>query len=274
MGILREIPLTLVTRTLKRGSTLVPLGYKTVTERDMRMKLFANGCSFTWGGGILEEERGLSGTLSGPIDDVHVRFRESSVWPARLDELLGNTGHINLGMGCGSNSRIVRTTLDYFISKQCNGDDISDHIAVIQWTDPSRYEIYDTDLRSWLLIKSDVVIPYVDSYRYDNLQMRLAEDQINYNNDMFNCMVCLSGFFDRWGIRYMFTSMMPMPFDQPYQHRYCADKMNWFMDAPSRNLGTVIPEQRFKYGSGHPNLNGHARIAEVMHEQMRNLGWC
>jgi hypothetical protein len=177
-------------------------------------------------------------------------------------------------MGCGSNSRIVRTTLDYFITKQCDGEDLSDHVAVIQWTEPSRYELYDRDAKSWLLIKSDVVLPYVDSYRYDHLQMRLAEDQTNFSNDMFNHMVCLSSFFDRWSIRYMFTSMLPMPFDQPYQHRYCADNMKWFMCDPARNLGTAIPNQQFKYDSGHPNLEGHSRIAKLMHEQMKASGWC
>ncbi len=236
------------------------------------MKLFANGCSFTWGGGILEEEHQLFGALDNQVDQQYSNFRESAVWPFKLHTLLNTDTVVNLGMGCGSNSRIVRTTLDYFVSLQDNGDDLSDYFAVIQWSEPSRYEIYDTNAASWLLIKSDVIIPSVDNDRYIELQTRLIEDPINYHSDMFVHMTTLSSFFDKWKIRYMFTSLLPVQTNSECQYKYCVDTMNWFMNHPAYTICSMLPDQGFKYSSGHPNLDGHSRIASAMYDYMKSIG--
>lgn len=236
------------------------------------MKLFTNGCSFTWGGGILEEEHQLFDTLNTNVDQQSVKFRESAVWPFKLHTLLNADAVINLGMGCGSNSRIVRTTLDYFVALQNNAQDVSEYVAVIQWSEPSRYEIYDTTAASWLLIKSDVVIPFVENDRYAELQYRLLEDPINHRSDMFMHMITLSSFFDKWNIKYMFTSLLPIETNSDYQYDYCVNNMTWFMGHPAYTICGMLPDQGFKYNSGHPNLDGHSRIASAMYDYMKSIG--
>lgn len=236
------------------------------------MKLFTNGCSFTWGGGILEEEFGLTGTLSGQIDEQHRKFRECSVWPYKLHQLLKSDNLVNLSIGCGSNSRIVRSTIDYFIALQSQNHDISDHIAVIQWTEPSRFEIYHADAASWLLIKTDVVIPEVDHKHYRDFQMRLLDDQRNHLNSLFNSMMCLSHFFDKWNIKYLFTGLLQLETNTDYQYNYCVENMNWFMGHPSFTICSSIPEEEFRYSSGHPNIAGHERIANSIYMYMKNTG--
>lgn len=235
------------------------------------MRLFANGCSFTWGGGILEEEYGLATSLINvPAEEKNLRM--SLVWPAYLGELLG-CEVANLSMGCGSNSRIVRTTLDHFLPMITTGESVDDHLAVIQWTEPSRYEIYDSSVAEWLLIKTDVIIPEVSTNRYDDLQMRLAEDEINHSTRLFSDMVCLSSFFNRWGIRYLFTNFLPLPLAGDH-YAYCANHMDWVTGHPAIGMMDLLPPGEMKYRSNHPTPEGHACIARAMHDRLRWLGWC
>lgn len=98
------------------------------------MILFTNGCSWTWGGG-LEPYFG-----SNYVFD-HDK-RQELVWPHHLGKFLNADKVINLSSGCGSNQRIVRTTFDWFINDYKNNEPI---VAVIQMTDPARYEYYLTD---------------------------------------------------------------------------------------------------------------------------------
>ncbi len=234
------------------------------------MRLFANGCSFTWGGGILEEGYGLPTSLSDSSTE-EARLRQSLVWPARLGELLG-CEVINLSIGCGSNSRIVRTTLDHFTPIITKGERVDDHLAIIQWTEPSRYELYDSSAKEWLLIKTDVIIPEVPTSRYFDLQMRLTEDDINHHNDLFSNMICLSSFFDRWGIRYLFTGFLPIPFDDD-RYSYCVGHMNWATGHPGKTMMDLLPYGEMRYRSHHPTPEGHKLIAEEMHNRISELGW-
>ena len=111
------------------------------------MILLANGCSWTWGGGL------------EPYVQVGKK-RDQLVWPYHLGNLLSATQTVNLAKGCGSNQRIVRTTRDWIMSQ--NEETLSNTIAVIQWTEPSRYEFYhdpsgEYDPNKWMLCKIDCV---------------------------------------------------------------------------------------------------------------------
>jgi hypothetical protein len=62
------------------------------------------------------------------------------VWPHHLGNLLRADNVINLSLSCGSNQRIVRTTLNWLLSK--TPKELKNTIAIIQWTELSRYEYY------------------------------------------------------------------------------------------------------------------------------------
>lgn len=235
------------------------------------MHLFANGCSFTWGGGIVEEELGQSSAMLDP-PSFHSVFRYKKVWPFELHRITKSESLTNLSIGCGSNDRIVRTTLSHFIGKMNEGVDPSSHIAVIQWTEPSRFELYDPETNTWMLIKSGVVIPNVDQRRYDHLQERIAEHDATHQQNLFNSMVNISGFFDRWGIRYLFTSISPISFNDSDMMAYARDRMNWFGGIDS-SLTTITTDPVLRYKSTHPNPAGHARIADLLYDQIKSLGW-
>ena len=85
------------------------------------MKLYANGCSFTAGNG---DVHGADGHLMPPANYT---------WPS----LIPVEHVINESRVGGNNDRILRKTMDYFTKN--NSDN---HIAVIQWTSPVRFERY------------------------------------------------------------------------------------------------------------------------------------
>jgi len=93
------------------------------------MILLSNGCSWTYGSGLDEG------------------IREESVYSALIARTL-NRKLVNLSKGCGSNQRILRTTFEW-ISKQ-NKSIWDNTLAIIQWTDESRYEYYVPNLKKKL----------------------------------------------------------------------------------------------------------------------------
>jgi hypothetical protein len=70
----------------------------------MKKTLFTNGCSWTWGGSLEEYWE---------TEEDRLKL----VWPHHLGNLLRADNVVNLSLSCGSNQRIVRTTLNWLLSK-------------------------------------------------------------------------------------------------------------------------------------------------------------
>lgn len=228
------------------------------------MKLFANGCSHTWGGGILEGQ-GYKSTLKSCLfneeDQDLKNLRLSSVWPFHLSKLLNCTETINLGIGCGSNQRIVRTTFDFFIDKIKNNEDLSEWIAVIQWTEPSRYEIYDSNIDKFNLIKLDVVIPQVSTYRHEYLQNRFFEPDELFVSEFLVHLVALASFFDKWKINYRFTRINPSP---PIPEFY-RNNFKWVDE-----FSAMLDHHKiYQTKCHHPNIEGHKLIAKEIYNSFK-----
>jgi len=92
------------------------------------MKIFFNGCSFTWG------------------DELENNLEE------RFSTLVANhyqAEHVNIS-DCGqSNDAIARTTMEWF------ADGNTTDLAVIQWTIISRFEGYDDSKKKYIHITAD-----------------------------------------------------------------------------------------------------------------------
>ena len=123
------------------------------------MKLFASGCSFTCGGELFKKLHDDQGNI---LDESNAsktnQHRLAITWPGRLAEIMEYSEFHNHSMGCGSNSRIVRKTLDFFTPLLLAKQDLSDWAAVVQWTDPMRFEYFDDESQSWALCKHDVLL--------------------------------------------------------------------------------------------------------------------
>jgi hypothetical protein len=94
------------------------------------MNLFVNGCSFSAGHSEVHDEQG---NLTPPLEYV---------WSNQIADKFDNI--TNYALAGGSNDRIFRTTMEYFSKGP------TDTIAVIQWTAPIRFEIYNEIFKTWL----------------------------------------------------------------------------------------------------------------------------
>ena len=248
------------------------------------MKLYANGCSFTWGGDIIKTLHDHDGSLlddSAPTQTNN--YRLSVVWPKHLGDLLKCTEVHNHSLGCGSNNRIVRRTLDFFLPKVQNSENMSDWVAVIQWSDPSRFEFYNADENCWTTVKHDMSID--EKYRNPNLvyetdpidQQLIYSYYRKFNNKVwtqkwFEEMLTLGFFFKQHNIKYLFTSMLPTTiFFNESQLSYLKDNFNWCYNSRNNHILWSIPDLKIEQTS-HPTLLGHKQIAERFHDQLTGKG--
>ena len=147
------------------------------------MKLYANGCSFTWGGELFKNVHDEYGNILDESNPSEVNQRRLNVtWPKHLSDLLACTEFHNHGMGCGSNARIVRKTLEFFVPKVLNGEDLSDWIVAIQWSEPSRFEFFDTVTNTWAIAKHDVVLFEKTFFTTTRITMTLRGEVISFCN--------------------------------------------------------------------------------------------
>lgn len=257
------------------------------------MKLFANGCSFTFGGGLYSnfEETGHEQYIHVP-GSSHLRNveRERVTWPGQLGQLIGATEVVNLALGAASNARIARTTLDYFYEKMDQGEDVTDYLAVIQWSDISRNEYYAHG--NWWLLNNNGVCNNT-GYKAGNLpadglvrhQLHNAEYFFkNLNSDeqdVYNAVMqvtALGGFFEKFKIPYVFWTMNGLHYDVLDERKYLLgiEKFNWLFhtvnDSRFSCFASHDPDCFVSPTDGHPNEKGHAIVGERLRDQLRVLG--
>lgn len=236
--------------------------------------IFANGCSWTWGGAIECSD-----------DD---RFNKIT-WPAQLRDIMGYDNVVNKAMGCGSNQRIVRTTFDWVLSQP--KEILENTLAVIQWTDPSRYEYYvpDTDVsatghtikwenieENWALAKVGVILSSKEYfYSYDELLKRV-NDRLSTNTIIENIyknityFETLKGLFQKYNVKYYFWDMSvhyeALP--EPYKS-YILNNFNW-LEPKGRHLWEY---DRISRNDSHPSINGHKQLANHIKTQIENCNY-
>jgi hypothetical protein len=242
------------------------------------MKLFANGCSFTWGGAIFDslyddEGRLLDHENTTPMN----QHRLSVVWPARLGLLLSADETVNLAMGCGSNDRILRTTMDFFSALINRQEDLSYWYAVIQLTQAHRYEYWDEETQTWAMVIPQAVTfgRRLSSYDYHSEQEKKRDITYSYQNDIsfsqkyFAQVVGLSAFFDKHQIKYRFVNLSIDPFEllTPWQAEYLTNNVNWIGDDPHMHIEKIFDSTE---NGSHPSLLGHQQIAESLYRYIKH----
>lgn len=233
------------------------------------LKLFANGCSFTWGGHIFPKVSDSNGRI---YDENHPgeinKQRLEITWPGQLSAEADFEDFFNYSMGCGSNSRIVRKTLDFFTPKILANEDLSDWFVVIQWTEPMRFEFFDDISKSWALCKFDTVLfenrREATKHEQDTIKSRiLLENDETWGKQTFEHINCLGNFFKMHGIKYMFTSMSRTLLiglsDQEIS--YCNSNFNWYNNDISLCSIEDMNVERCQ-GGLHPSENGHSQVAK------------
>lgn len=242
------------------------------------MKLFANGCSFTWGGAVyptLHDEYGIQLDWWNTSNTNLQRIKQ--VWPGQLADSL-QIDHVNLSMGCGSNDRIVRTTLDYFVDQISGGTFEPDWLAVIQWSQAPRFEFWDDISESWALClptgsMTDKHTDYKHKQHIDKLKdlyYSYANDK-TYSQKYFQQVVNLSCFFDKHHIQYYFSNLDKQVLNHldSWQQDYLRNHISWLESDPRFYFGDLFDDYH-ESGSGHPSLIGHRQIAQNIYNYIKD----
>jgi len=238
------------------------------------MILLTNGCSWTYGGSLGLDQQ----------DQTEKRLQ--SVWPYYLGQLLNVDENVQLAAGCGSNQRIVRTTFQWLVEQ--SAERLRDTIAVIQWTEPSRYEYYEpidyhNSLENiperWAKVNINVCLqsdPTPNGYKeaFERSQQRFETN--SRQEDMFRIVseiTALGKMFETFGVEYYYWNQSSQAFMFPHLiKQFYADNFPW-IDNPrimsfAPELGSWIYD-RISPTDMHPSFQGHRELADIIYEKIK-----
>ncbi len=230
----------------------------------MKTTLFTNGCSWTYGGG-LDKDFPSESELA------------KRVWPYHLQLSMGFDDHVNLASGCGSNQRTVRTTIEW-LNKQ-DKEVLKNTVAVIQWTEWSRYEYYvpktnkpfDNEPERWALCKignciskAETSTDYVN--KRNNMRFETYSTLEGYYTHLMQCET-LASMFKKFGVKYYYWNFVTPMFTLPDDLKsLLLDNYNW-LEPNGRH--TWIYDRLDN--DPHPSLNGHIQLAEYIKNAITGL---
>jgi lysophospholipase L1-like esterase len=256
--------------------------------------LFTNGCSWTWGGALDEYWETEQDRLT-------------LVWPHHLGKLLNSDEVINYSIACGSNQRIMRTTIDWLTSK--TKEELKNSIAIIQWTELSRYEYYVAKNQNdqienihdrWLLNKSDCVVTswdvtdnyhknktvfFMDDVKRRGQKVELTGNDFKYNNEklkrysnieavysLTSYCETLSSLFNKLGVKYYFWEFLKADnlFNEMPDHIKNLHKTyNWITVTDYEKLSQSPIVSDKNKNDAHPSLVGHTQIAKIIYDKIK-----
>lgn len=257
------------------------------------MILYANGCSWTWGGG-LEPYFKFN-------DVIYNDVRKTLVWPHHLGHLLNAKRVDNLSLGAGSNQRILRTTYDYLLSK--TKEELEETVAVIQFSEWSRFERYiplnnseymENDPDRWLRCKIDSVI--FEGAEYNLTEADVMQEELSDTKRKLAKTTRIENFYNivahLHALKSMFTSFGVKNcyfwhlghgwIEFPLEVRLPLYKQFDILDAvydPSLSHWNLNHPEYWKYerltpnSYIHPNLQGHKQLAEIVFDRMIKKGF-
>ena len=243
------------------------------------MKLFTNGCSFTWGGAIyprLYDDNGDLLDYYNKSDTNQKRLQD--MWPNHLGNLINVDQVVNLSIGCGSNERIQRTTFDYFTNLIHQQSLSNDWYAIIQWSIPHRFEYWDEGSDSWALcmVNGSMTSRETDwrhRVQIDNFTKHIWTNfnDTTYSQRYWTQVVGLASFFEKFKIPYWFSNLdtSALNYLDSHQIEYLQNHVSWLGNSPHKKFGDLF-EERHDSGSGHPSRLGHQQIAQSIYNLIQD----
>jgi len=220
-------------------------------------RLFANGCSFTSG----DELSNLS-----------------ERWSDRLPEYLDDTRSVtNFSKQGACNERIVLTTLRHFESLKLANVDLSDYIAVIQFSDPNRLGVLLENTHLTVsygfveLCKKHTQYEKYEKTIFDYYKQRT--DLQNWNQ-LYTDVISLSSYFVANDIQYCFLSLNTVEKDLDVLDKEQIDAINncnWvygtMWNSAMYNLDTHVS---ISDDNWHPMPESHKIVAQRVSEFINN----
>lgn len=233
------------------------------------MILYTNGCSWTWGSGE-------------KANFVSREQRESLLWTHFLGKKLNAELIVNNSQGGGSNPRILRTTYEW--CSQQTADTLRKTVAVIQFTDFDRFELYSHDNLSvkyennpdnWINCKVDCITP---AQKYPLKEIMADVNKIlSYGTDIHSLYTyighvsALTQIFKSFGVNNFYYWNHNSFCHAPESYRQYVYKNNPFLDKHDNNwdykrVGSVINTDGSIGHDNHPSMpEGHRDIAEIIY---------
>lgn len=268
--------------------------------------LYVNGCSWTMGNELeidpkltkFIQDKGLhffnptdpidltlldnNGALAGYAFDYFNNFN----WAGRVKEQLKIKNLINGALGGASNSRILRTTVDFILT--LTKEQRQSTLVVIGWTDTGRDEILLQNTWQYFnvtqpfsstinkhQITDDELIKKVDKFQEDYI-VNIYEDRVGVQK-YFQGVYLLSNLLENLGIRYYFFSALPQWWgDGELKLNHVVEDelpvyVKWyenhhFIHPMSDNMFTFIQSNKqFPRGKyNHPLSQGHVAWADYL----------
>lgn len=250
------------------------------------MHVLVNGCSNTFGANVVD-----NGLLNNKETFAEADAKRLQLtYGNQLKELLGAADYTNLAINCGSNGRIVRTTLDWCL--QQNKETLANTVAVIQWTHGMRYEYYIAESLSnnpreietaqsdrfskperWARVKVGVrggvegEPNSINGNSIDDIaQMRFllwTPQECVYRD--IECYSALDSIFKSFNIRYFYWHLLGYSVPDHMQ-QWVKHSFNWVNQDNPSSLGVhydTLPCQ-------HPSIAGHRTIGERIYELIKD----
>lgn len=242
--------------------------------------LLTNGCSFTWGGALDDHFRDENGEIDHDL-------RKSLCWPHHLCKLANIPNDINLSQGCGSNQRIFRTTSEWLMNQSPGV--LSKTLAIIQLTEHSRYEVFDTELNTWVAYKVDCARTDdpVDTSYYEEVMMKYNDHRLSMYTETeglfsaINYGMSITNLLNFYGVKHYFVnqnSVEPDDVDNVNLYDLYCTSINWLHhNQPLKsNFGyysTIndpvgIRFDQISREDTHPTITGHKQIAQHIYDHL------
>lgn len=267
--------------------------------------LYVNGCSWTMGSELQTDpklikfiqDKGLR--FYNPADPIDLKLLDNNDalagyafdyfnnfnWAGRVKEQLKIKNLINDAAGGGSNSRILRTTIEFILT--LSEKQRKSTLIVIGWTDTGRDEIllkntwqyfnvtqpFSTTVNSPEITDIEF-IKKIDKFQ-ENYIVDIYEDRVGVRK-YFQSIYLLSNLLENLGIRYYFFSALPQWWTDGHLkiNHIVEDELpvyvKWYENHrfihPMRdNMFTFIGNSQFPLGKyRHPLSEGHAAWADYL----------
>jgi len=243
--------------------------------------LYAAGCSFTW----------------------HRPLSLEKTWPYYLQRRMGIKNLVNNGHGGGSNYTIFRKTEEYFRTKNP-----SNALAVIQLTNPLRFETYDEkevkwidhipthsrtyDEKNWIDHIADRLMKNNDDTPpHKKLAIQLMEARIPVWNETYEFytylqqIYAIDAIFKKYGVDVYYMNYNTFKYFSTQRTKILSDSFNWIAgDYDSGNIITVgdffDPKSSIPGGlrkglyisetDHHPNSAGNNQLSKFIFEWIKD----
>lgn len=228
------------------------------------MKLFVNGCSFSHGHNLTQDNLFPNWT-----------------WPYLIT---GFDEVVNYAWIGSSNHRMLRTTLDFFD----NVENTAEWVVVIQWTDPySRTELYDEESDTYIgycLGAPGEVLGLPEYKKFISNPVRFTEQVNRYEKygvltttkkqqeiNLIHQQLLMSTYLNSKNINFLYTSMSGSgKIDPDYAYPLVKLLPNHnIIDPISRYVNLMQPHLIESQTDLHPNKAGHKEIARYITNELK-----